>query len=321
MNRTPPEAVQRSLRKEVNFGCPIPGCGNPLLTWHHFDPAWRKRPHFDTNGMIALCLEHHKMADQGLFDQNQLRHAKENPNPLDVIIKKYDWMAQEFVLQLGTNAFRGRFEWPNFIFPHHSDGPSVLAIERDENGLALFTAILQKDDGTVIGGVIQNNLIVDTTLAFDVKLSVSAHAITIWHDPLSIGVKLRYDRLCASDILDLLRRYAKRDGNEAVSLITDDLLETIRTIPDEDSFSSWVDDSYLPRGPAYQLRQAIELEVMHGSVPVIHVERARMNRIFPGVPSLTLSVKDGFVIFGKNGDYESGPKMTGSFVRVRSSQP
>src|SRR5918912_315690 len=36
VNRTPPAAVRRELRREVGFGCPVPDCGNPYLYWHHF---------------------------------------------------------------------------------------------------------------------------------------------------------------------------------------------------------------------------------------------------------------------------------------------
>lgn len=56
MNRTPPEPVREILRKEVNFGCPIEGCGSPYLEYHHFDPPWHEREHHDPQGMIH-CVE------------------------------------------------------------------------------------------------------------------------------------------------------------------------------------------------------------------------------------------------------------------------
>jgi hypothetical protein len=39
--RRPPMDVIRLLRSEVGFCCPVEGCGNPYLTWHHFDPPRR----------------------------------------------------------------------------------------------------------------------------------------------------------------------------------------------------------------------------------------------------------------------------------------
>jgi len=64
VNRTPPAAVRRELRREVGFGCPIPDCGIPYLTWHHFDPEWRVEEHHRPEGMIALCLTHAGLADE-----------------------------------------------------------------------------------------------------------------------------------------------------------------------------------------------------------------------------------------------------------------
>jgi hypothetical protein len=54
-SRTPPIAVRRKLRQEVGFACPVPDCGSPYLTWHHFDPPWHVTPQHEPAGMIALC--------------------------------------------------------------------------------------------------------------------------------------------------------------------------------------------------------------------------------------------------------------------------
>ncbi len=61
--RTPPIAVRRQLRREVGFGCSLPGCGVPYLTWHHFDPPWRQEHYHRVEGMIALCRDHADKAD------------------------------------------------------------------------------------------------------------------------------------------------------------------------------------------------------------------------------------------------------------------
>jgi hypothetical protein len=37
MNRPrTPQEIEKLLRREVNFGCPVPGCGSPWLKYHHF---------------------------------------------------------------------------------------------------------------------------------------------------------------------------------------------------------------------------------------------------------------------------------------------
>jgi hypothetical protein len=46
--RRPYAHVVRQLRQEVGFRCPVDDCGNPYLTWHHFDPPCGR------NSIIAL---------------------------------------------------------------------------------------------------------------------------------------------------------------------------------------------------------------------------------------------------------------------------
>lgn len=101
MNRDPLTDVKRILRKEVGFGCPVEGCGNPYLTWHHFDPTWSEKQHHDPKGMIALCREHHDKADAGAYTREQLHELKKNPRTKDVV-GKFDWMRNKLMLVAGS---------------------------------------------------------------------------------------------------------------------------------------------------------------------------------------------------------------------------
>jgi hypothetical protein len=73
---------RKALRKEVGFGCPVKDCGNPYLTWHHFDPPWEIAKHkpkperHKVEGIIALCHSHHDEADAGAFTKEQLHALK-----------------------------------------------------------------------------------------------------------------------------------------------------------------------------------------------------------------------------------------------------
>jgi hypothetical protein len=106
MLRTPPTAVRTALRTEVGFRCPVPGCGSPYLTWHHFDPPWRERQHHDIDGMIALCLEHHAHADAGAFTREELHAIKlaggrDNPAPTGTL----SWMRKDLIAFIGGNFY------------------------------------------------------------------------------------------------------------------------------------------------------------------------------------------------------------------------
>lgn len=133
MNRTPPIEVRRELRKEVCFGCPIPGCGSPYLSWHHFDPSWSERQHHEVSGMIALCSEHHAKADAGAYTKEQLRQLKMRTAQKTVEVKgKFDWMRNSILAVVGGNFY---FETP-VIFEFK--GQPAIWFNRDENGYLLL---------------------------------------------------------------------------------------------------------------------------------------------------------------------------------------
>lgn len=110
--RTPPKDVLTALRREVRFHCPVEVdgtvCGSPYLTWHHFDPPWRKEKHHRVEGMIALCRSHADKADNGSYTDDQLRRfkAKAAAN-YDAVQGDFAWMRQQLVMYAGTNLFIG----------------------------------------------------------------------------------------------------------------------------------------------------------------------------------------------------------------------
>lgn len=101
MNRKPPTSVMRVLRQEVGFGCPIDGCGNPYLEWHHFDPPWSEEEHHRPEGMIALCVGHHKKADGGAYTCDQLRTLKSNRAQANSIRGEFEWLRNELLAFVG----------------------------------------------------------------------------------------------------------------------------------------------------------------------------------------------------------------------------
>lgn len=126
MNRTPPAAVRRQLRAEVGFGCPVTGCGNPYLGYHHFDPPWSERPHHDPGGMVALCGEHHPKADAGAFTLDQLRDLK--IRKAEVVEGSFDWRRDELLAVVGGNLY---FETPKMVVFR---GDPLIWFDRDDEG-------------------------------------------------------------------------------------------------------------------------------------------------------------------------------------------
>lgn len=119
--------MRRALRREVGFGCPVDGCGNPYLYWHHFDPPWREREHHNPEGMIALCGEHHAKADAGAFTNERLHALKVNTSQAREIQGRFDWMRQRLLAVVGGNFY---YETPN---PVMIQNVPVVAFSRDES--------------------------------------------------------------------------------------------------------------------------------------------------------------------------------------------
>lgn len=105
-SRRPPRDVLRELRQEVGFCCPVEDCGNPYLTWHHFDPPWRVEHHHRPEGMIALCREHADKADNGSFSDDQLRELKRvGRERAPTVCGRFDWMRNDLLAVVGGNFY------------------------------------------------------------------------------------------------------------------------------------------------------------------------------------------------------------------------
>lgn len=49
-----------------------------VVSYHHFDPPYHQGGTHNSEGMIALCLPHHKNADIGTYTDEQLKYHKEH---------------------------------------------------------------------------------------------------------------------------------------------------------------------------------------------------------------------------------------------------
>ena len=124
VSRTPPVAARRELRREVGFGCPVGGCGNPYLEYHHFDPPWEKEHHHDPARMIALCATHHAKA--GAWTVEQCRAMKSVPPDRPEVRGKFEWMRQDVLAVIGGNFY---YETPNMVVFR---GSPIIWFNRDD---------------------------------------------------------------------------------------------------------------------------------------------------------------------------------------------
>lgn len=198
MNRTPPEPVKRILREEIGFGCPVYGCGQPYLEWHHFDPPWHKRNHHEPRGMIALCREHHIQADNGAFTNEQLHEFKQAGKAnWRKVSGKFNWMRNRLLAVVGGNFY---YETP-IIFQFR--GQPVIWFDRNENGYLLLNvrmlstsqeprAYIKRNEWSNVGGEV------------DIECPPSAKRIKISY-PNGDTVAVEFFELITID--DVTKRY------------------------------------------------------------------------------------------------------------------
>ena len=152
MGRTPPEAVLRTLRQEVGFGCPAPGCREAILTWHHFAPPWRKEHHHRPEGMIALCLSHAAAADRELYSNAQLTEWKNSACTVADVKTRLPWAARDILVRLG-GCYSGGETVPLLV-----QNTPVISLSRDPNGLLLVSADFRTPDGTILASLREHGL-------------------------------------------------------------------------------------------------------------------------------------------------------------------
>lgn len=133
MNRTPPKPVRTELAREVGFGCPVEGCGNPYLMWHHFDPPWRVREHHEPEGMVALCKDHHGAADVGAYTRDQLIEMKQRGRDRAKALQgRFEWRRHRLLAVVG-----GSFYYDVAVIIQLREDP-VIWFNRDQSGYVLL---------------------------------------------------------------------------------------------------------------------------------------------------------------------------------------
>ena len=234
MRRDPPPDVKRTLRQEVRFACPIPGCGNPVLTWHHFDPPWREKQHHNPEGMIALCLEHHALADGGTWTKSKLRSFKKTPPDIQQIKKKFLWSESSIVYRLG-----GCYVASCSPIISISKIP-ILWETRSQDGRLLFSFKLNDQYGSEILFLDENCLSIEKTLIHDLSINTHETYLKLWLAKRCIGLELKLSHLS----IDKFSEQLDRDATEALKSmpeLPDWILNDIKLMCNKPNFSKFFD--------------------------------------------------------------------------------
>jgi hypothetical protein len=209
-----PKHVLERLRKEVNFGCPVEGCGSPYLWYHHFDPPWREKHHYNPEGMIALCPTHAGHADMGLWTKDQLRDMKKKPYiKLGEVKDVYSYLRKDVVCDAGIIAYDF-----HTIFEFY--GEKAIWFEKDEDGYNRLNLLIRDAKKNSIL-VMENNIwTVYSKDIFDLICSANGRELEIISKDKFTNLKIRYNDYFLKDFINYL------SGNMPDDYIND-LLKTM----------------------------------------------------------------------------------------------
>jgi len=201
MNRIPPVNIRRQLRKEVNFGCPIEGCGIPYLTYHHFDPPWREKEHHNPEGIIALCPTHAAIADGCAWTKNQIKKFKQQPFiRTDQIADSFRFLRHDVVCQIGCLAYG----FKDFITISNE---KVLGFERVPQGYLGLNMILRNREGNIILEMNENDWIIYTNDIFDFECPVRGKRFRVRAKDGVTDFSVRFDDLSTEEFKERTQAY------------------------------------------------------------------------------------------------------------------
>lgn len=205
MNRTPPKVVQEALRNEVNYGCPVNGCGSTYLTWHHFNPPWAEKHHHNLNGLIALCAEHASQADGNRFTRNQLWKMKKEPYVSSGKISEYyGYLRKKVVCFVGNIAY-------NVVNVLEINGERVIGFRLDDEGYYRLNLLIKDETGKPILVMEDNYWTAISSELFDLHCSAQGKVLEIVSKDKKTNFSMRFDDYSIDSFKEKVLKLSQND--------------------------------------------------------------------------------------------------------------
>jgi hypothetical protein len=203
----------------VGFGCPVDGCGVPYLSYHHFEPPWVQGHSHEPEGMVALCLHHHKTADVGAFTDDQLRALKADPFVLRMgapIRGGFEWRREQLVILSGSIWYFG------CAVLLEARGRQLIWLSRDGQGHELLNLDLYSPDGSLQLAMRDNDWVVVGDL-HDVECPPAANSLVVRAGGGGGHLSIRFDSADQERIERLARTGSHRSTDAALARLAANL--------------------------------------------------------------------------------------------------
>jgi hypothetical protein len=206
-----PAHVKEELRAEVGYGCPV--CRSPFLTWHHFDPPYRVRPHNDPKRMIALCGEHAAEADNDNWPPEKLHALKKTPRSVEDVRGSFpSWEHENILVRLGGN-YTGGSEVLIAI-----EGQPLVRLRRNAASLLALSFNVWDADSKPLLRMVDNALELYPKTVHDFVATARKRAVTLWFGERDIGLDLSFERISTEELEQLLAADFERCRKEIDAL-------------------------------------------------------------------------------------------------------
>jgi hypothetical protein len=251
--------AQRQLRQEVAFGCPIRRCRKPFLTYHHFDPPWRVEEHFNPDGVIALCWEHHSEAEEH-YTKDYLRKLKQASYSVEDVKGQFPSWQGEFLIRCAGNYVGGSKAVLQM------EGEDIIKLERGEENLLFLSFHLQSKDGKTVAVMKDNVFELGPAEPYDVKTTNSKNRIKVWFAKHDIGLAVTISRLTNERLDRILKTDRERAQAKLARIearvkedLESGLARMARFLPDEaDAIRRRYNEMTQPQSPEEIARKVAE---------------------------------------------------------------
>jgi len=277
LERKPPKSIQELLRKEVNFGCPVQGCGVPYFTWHHFDPPWSEKKHHNPEGMIALCSTHADLADGGRWTKEQLRKMKKNPFlSHEQISDKFDYLRKNVVCIIGNVAFSVK----NVL---EINNERVIGFEKDKENFDRLNLLIRDINGNPILVMEDNFWTVLSRELFDLRCSAYGKELEIVSKDRQTNFFMRFDDYPLKIFRDRLLSYYRKTTSKLPDWLNEEFKAMLRERTNSDT--SFIDNFIHEIGspkivPTWTVKGKLRYGNIHLDIRDFEIEELMRDNIF-----------------------------------------
>lgn len=208
-------AAIEELRREVGFGCPVPGCRSPFLTWHHFDPPWNVENHWRPEGIIAMCPLCHADADEkrgrpGAYSKEELRAMKTSNCSVDDVAGGFRaWQDKESLLVRVGGCYTDTSA-PVILI---NDVPQI-SVSKNEAGLLSLSFELRNQNDDVLVKMEDNWFTAYPPNVHDMIVEPKTKLVKVWLGPEDIGLEFSFRRISMIDLDEILSRDRERAAEQ-----------------------------------------------------------------------------------------------------------